>query len=141
MDGHDKLKPLGFYVHGCIDGLSRKIICLHVANINEDSAVIAYYFLKEVAVINGTATKIRADLGSENSYVYGIQTFFWRNDNDDFSGNRSFEYDKSISNQHIESWWSMYKTDTIQKHLDYFKDLRDCGQYDDTHNVHVEALI
>ena len=98
MDGNDKLRPFGFYVHGCIDGFSRKIIWLHVANTNKDPAVIAYYFLKEVKVISGTATKIRADLGSENSYVYGIQMFFGRND------------------------------------------LRDCGQSDDTDNVHVEAL-
>ena len=77
---------------------------------NKDSVVIAYYFLKEVEVINGTATKIRADLGSENSYVYGIQTFCRRNDNDEFSGNRSFQYSKSTSNQRIESWWSIYKS-------------------------------
>ena len=70
-----------------------------------------------------------------------MQTFFRRNDNDEFSGNRSFQYGKSTSYQHIESWWSIYKRDTIQKYLDYFKDLRDCGQYDDTDNVHVEALI
>ena len=70
MDANDKLKPFGFYVHGCIDGFSRKIIWLHVPNTNKDPAVIAYYFLKEIEVINGTATKIRAGLGSENSYVY-----------------------------------------------------------------------
>ena len=58
VDGNDKLKPFGFYVHGCIDGFSRKIIWLHVANTNKDPAVIAYYFLKEVEVINGTATKL-----------------------------------------------------------------------------------
>ena len=69
-----------------------------------------------------------------------MQTFFRRNDNDEFSGNRSFQYGKSTSNQRIESWWSIYKRDTIQKYLDYFKDLRDCGQYDYTGNVHVEAL-
>ena len=138
MDGNDKLKPFGFYVQGCIDGFIRKIIWYHVANTNKDPAIIAYYFLKEVEVINGTATKIRADLGSENSYVYGIQTFFRRND--EFSGNRSFQYGKSTSNPRIESWCSVYKRDTIQKYLDYFKDLRHCGQYDDTDNVHVESL-
>ena len=101
MDGNDKLRPFGFYVHGCIDGFSRKIIWLHVGNANKDPAVIGYYFLKEVEVINGTATKIRADLGSENSYVYGIQKFFRRNDNDEFSGNRRFQYGKSTLNQRI----------------------------------------
>ena len=76
MDGNDKLIPFGFYVHGYIDGFSRKIIWLHVANTNKDPAVIAYYFLKEAEVINGTTTQIRADLGSENSFVYGTHTFF-----------------------------------------------------------------
>ena len=50
------------------------------------------------------------------------------------------QYGRSTSNQRIEFWWSIYKRDTIQKYLDYFKHLRDCGQYDDTDNVHVEAL-
>ena len=97
MNGNDKYRPFGFYVHGCIDGFGRKIIWLHVANKNKDPAVIAYYFLKEAEVINGTATQIRADLGSENSFVYGIQVFFWRNDNDEFSGSRSFQYGKSTN--------------------------------------------
>ena len=69
-----------------------------------------------------------------------ILKFFPRNDNDQFSGNRSFKYGKSTSNQRIESFWSTYKRDTIQKYLDYFKGLRDSGQYDDTDNFHVEAL-
>ena len=98
MDDNDKLRPFVFYVHGCIDGFSRKIILLHAGNANKDPAIIASYFLKEVEVINGAATKIRADPGSENSYVYGIQTLFRRNDNVEFSGNRSFQYDKSTSN-------------------------------------------
>ena len=29
IDGHDKLKPFGFSVHGCIDGFSRKLTWLH----------------------------------------------------------------------------------------------------------------
>ena len=61
MNGNDKLKPFGFYVHGCIDGFRRKISWLYVTNVNKDPAVIAYYFLKEVEVINWTATNIRAE--------------------------------------------------------------------------------
>ena len=69
MDRSDKLTPFGFYVYGCICGYSRKIIWLHVANTNKDPAFIAYYFLKEIEVINGTSTKTRADLESKNVYV------------------------------------------------------------------------
>ena len=70
------MRPFGFYVQGCIDGFGRKIIWLHVANANKDPAAIAYYFLKEIEAFNGPAIKIRADLESENSYLYAIQTFF-----------------------------------------------------------------
>ena len=33
IDGHDKLKPFGFSVHGCIDGFSRKLIWLKVGSL------------------------------------------------------------------------------------------------------------
>ena len=82
MDSNDNLKPFGFYIHGCVDGFSRKIIWLHVANTNKEPAVIAYYFLMEIEVINGTTTKTRADLGSETTYLCGIQMFVRRDDND-----------------------------------------------------------
>ena len=83
LDSNDNLKPFGFYIHGCIDGFSRKIIWLHVANTNKEPTVIAYYFLMEIEVINGTTTKTRADLGSETTYLCGIQMFVRRNDNDE----------------------------------------------------------
>ena len=35
IDGHDKLKPYGFSIHGCIDGFSRKIIWLEVGVTNK----------------------------------------------------------------------------------------------------------
>ena len=45
MDGNYKLKAFDFYIHICIDGFSRKIIWLNLANTNKDPAVIAYHFL------------------------------------------------------------------------------------------------
>jgi len=40
-DGHDKLKPFGFSVHGCIDRLSRRLLCLEVRPTNKNPEVIA----------------------------------------------------------------------------------------------------
>ena len=48
IDGNDKLKPFGFYIHGAIDGFSRKILWLRVANTNKDPAVIAYYYVNQL---------------------------------------------------------------------------------------------
>ena len=32
IDGYDKLKPYGFYVHGAIDGFSRRIMWIEVGH-------------------------------------------------------------------------------------------------------------
>ena len=45
IDGYDKLKPIGFAIHGAIDGYTRKILWLFVGSSNSDSKVIAYYFV------------------------------------------------------------------------------------------------
>ena len=63
VDGLDKLKTYGFAIHGCIDGygtvivsngvmiqVSRNILWLQVATTNNDSAVIAGYFLKAFSI-------------------------------------------------------------------------------------------
>ena len=43
-----KLKPFGFSVHGCIDGFSRKLICLEVTSPNKVPDIISQYYLKAV---------------------------------------------------------------------------------------------
>ena len=48
IDGHDKLKPYGFSVHGCIDGFSRRLIWLEVGPTNKNPEVIAKYYLEAV---------------------------------------------------------------------------------------------
>ena len=48
VDGNDKLKSFGFYIHGAIDGFSRKILWLRVANSNKDPKIVAKYLLQYV---------------------------------------------------------------------------------------------
>ena len=59
---------------------------------------------------------------------------------DSFSGYQSFQYGKSISNQRIEGWWSFLKKDILNTWINYFKDLRENGLYDDSNSIHSEAL-
>ena len=68
------------------------------------------------------------------------KTFLRRNHADSLSGNSSFQYGKSISNQRIKGWWSILKLDTLQTWINYFKDQRENGVYDDSDIIHVEAL-
>ena len=87
-----------------------------------------------------TTKNVRADRRRENVDICSAQTFLRRNHVDSLSGNSSFQYDKSVSNQRIEAWWPIPKRDTLQTWINYFKDLQESGVYDDSDIIHVEAL-
>jgi len=90
IDGYDKLKPFGFCVHGCIDGFSRRIMWLEVASTNNDPRFVAKYFLDTIRQIKGAPSIVRADYGTENVKVAGIQRFLRRDGTDSFAGINSF---------------------------------------------------
>ena len=113
IDGNDKLKPFGFGIHGAIDGFSRKMIWLRVANTNKHPGVVANYFVKPLKLFNAIPRRVRADRGTENGTISAIQRFLRRHHTDSFSGDKSFQYGKSVSNQRIEAWWSFLKKDTL----------------------------
>ncbi|XP_014678571.1 PREDICTED: uncharacterized protein LOC106818370 [Priapulus caudatus] len=76
LDGYDKLKPYGFAIHGCMDGYSRRILWLRVANTNNDPAVVASYFIDYVKKIQGVPRCVQMDAGTENVTIQDIQTAF-----------------------------------------------------------------
>ena len=140
IDGNDKLKPFGFCIHAGIDGFSRKILWLKVSYTNKDPLVVCQYYLDAISTLGALPKKVRADRGTENVDICSVQTFLRRNHADSLSGNSSFQYGKSVSNQRIEAWWSILKRDTLQTWINYFKDRRESGVYDDSDILHAEAL-
>ena len=76
VDGYDKLKPYGFAIHGAIDGYSRKILWLQVAASNKDPKTIASYYVNCIQQLKLVPRLVRADRGSENILIGGIQRFF-----------------------------------------------------------------
>lgn len=92
-NGFDKLKPFGFCIHGRIDGCNRRIVGIS----NNEPAFEANYF------VGCTARIVRPDLGTENTFVAGIQRFLRNNSRDSFSKDKSFMYGRSVSNQRIEA--------------------------------------
>lgn len=140
IDGNDKLKPFGFCIHGGIDGFSRKVLWLNVAETNKDPFYIAHYFINAVTDLDKLPKLVRSDRGTENVNVCHIQSYMRRLDNGPFGGENSFRYGKSVSNQRIEQWWSYLKRNTTQSWINFFKDLRYQGAYDDSQSIHVETL-
>ena len=140
IDGYDKLKPFGLCIHGCIDGYSRRIMWLEVGPSNNNPAIICQYFLNCVKQVGCTAQIIRSDKGTENVNVAAVQRFFRRDDQDEFAGDRSFLYGKSVSNQRIEAWWSFLRRECADWWINYLKNVRERGIYNDGNNIHVECL-
>lgn len=140
LDGYDKLKPFGFCIHGAIDGFSRRIMWLEVGHTNNNPRTIASYFSDCIKQVGGVPWRCRSDAGTENVHVAAMQRFFRRNANDEFSGEKSFQYGRSTSNQRIESWWAYLKKSETSWWINYFKDLRDQGLYNDSDPIHVECL-
>ena len=138
IDGYDKLKQYGFCVSGAIDGYSRRILWLEVAISNNNPGIIANYFLNCVKEVGGTARIVRADNGTENTYVAGLQRFFRHNSTDSFAGDKSFMYGRSVSNQRIEAWRSQLRRGCTNWWMGHFKELRENGLYCDLNPVQVE---
>ncbi|KAK2554872.1 hypothetical protein P5673_023534 [Acropora cervicornis] len=141
IDGYDKLKPYGFCVHGAIDGYSRRIMWLEVGRSNNNPRLIASYFLDCVKELVGVPRIIRGDQGTENVNVAAIQRFFRYDDQDDFAGEKSFLYGRSVSNQRIEAWWGFLRRSDTEWWINFFKDLKDQGLYNETDLFQVECLL
>ena len=140
IDCYDKLKPFGFSIHGCMDGYSRKIIWLKALPSNNDPKIIADIYIKCISKSMIVPQILRADRGSENVLIGGLQRFFRREHGDAFSGVRSFRYGSSTTNQRIEAWWSILRRSRTNWWINYFKDMMDEGIFDSSISYHVEAI-
>ncbi|XP_064630795.1 uncharacterized protein LOC135489386 [Lineus longissimus] len=139
IDGYDKLKPFSFAIHGAIDGYSRRILWLEVGTTNNNPKVIAYYYLDAVKQLGGCPQRCRSDIGTENCDVEDLQRLFHSLNGLPADGG-CFLYGKSTSNQCIESWWSVLRRQNTDWRINFFKDLRDSGLYQDGEPLHVECL-
>lgn len=133
IDGYDKLKPYGFFISGCIDGYSRRIMWLKCAYTNHDPAVISRYFLDCTQHVGGFPDKCRTDCGTENTIIADIQALVNRRSN-------AHLYGTSPANQRIEGWWSFYRKFRSQWWIELFEDLIQHGALSLGNAVHIECL-
>ena len=103
---HDKLKPFGFSVHGCIDRFSRRLLWLEVGPTNKNPEVIAKCYLDAVKQLGGVPRNIRSDDETENSTIGALHIFLRSSHNDENAGPGCFTIGRFTANQRIESYWS-----------------------------------
>ena len=90
--------------------------------------------------MSGIPRIVRGDCGTENVNIAHIQRSLRSSDNDAFAGDKSFLYGKSVSNQRIEAWWSHLRKSNCDWWINFFKSLRESGQYNDANLMEVECL-
>lgn len=129
IDGYDKLKPFGICIHGCIDGFSRHIIWLEAWTTNNNPRVVGGYFIDAILRSEGSPERVRADAGTENTYVKQMQIFLRSDHVDMFSGRRSFVQGTSTANQRIEYFWSILRKEAVGFWMNLFKQLQHDGYY------------
>lgn len=133
IDGYDKLKVWGFPIHGCIDGYSRRILWLSVLRSNNLPDGPSSLYLNTVKSLAGCPVELVRDLGTENSMVAAMQSFF--RDNVD-----AHRYVTSQRNQRIEFWWSFLSKQQTQWRRKLFADLEAQGILDSSCKEKMECL-
>lgn len=138
IDGHDKLKPFGFSIHGCIDGFSRKLIWLEVGTTNKMPEVIARFYLDAVKKF-GLPLYLKADNGTEHALIEPIHISLR-----DLDGRRdafnSFSITTSPQNQRIEAYWSILQRDRIGWWKMFFNDLSDLDLFSNDEPVILDCI-
>ena len=140
IDGHDKLKPYGFSIHGCIDGFSRRIIWLEVGVTNKMPEVVAHYYITALKQLKRLPTRIRSDDGTENSVIEAMKITLRSNDQDQYAGIASYIIGTSPANQKIECFWSQMLKDRPGWWRDFFEDMTNKGLLDAANPIIVECI-
>ena len=76
VDGWDKLAHFGIFIHGAVDGFSRRILWLEANSTNKNPSMIASHYLSTVQQLDGVPVRMRCDKGTENTIIGVLQQFF-----------------------------------------------------------------
>lgn len=147
-DGNEKLRPWGFYVHGCIDGHSRLIVYLAV-RANKRKATVAQLFRGAVAQF-GWSSRARGDFGTENNEVERLLIEHWGALHRAYlrgrcvicSSSPSFThgFSRSRHNVRIERLWRDVRKDSLETFRQIFDYLEKNNLLDMDNPVHSTCL-
>ena len=137
VDQYDKLASFGFYIHGAMDGFSRKIAWLYVGNSNRNSSIVLRFYLSYIQSIKGIPKILRTDGGTENSLMLKVHTVLHEH-----IGNRHpcCIVGRSVHNQRIERFWGYLRQHFTQRWIDLFHELLRENLYNPNDQINYELL-
>ncbi|KAI5885431.1 uncharacterized protein SCHCODRAFT_02557851, partial [Schizophyllum commune H4-8] len=133
QDGNEKLKPWGFWVHGCIDGHSRLIIYLACTSNKRQATVGALW--KNAVETFGWPSRARGDFGSENNEIERMMIRHWGADH------RAYLRGRSLHNVRIERLWRDVRKDVLEVFRQIFLNLEDREVLDMEDPIHRACLF
>ena len=139
IDGHDKLKPFDFSLHGCIDSFSRRLVWLEVSSSNKKPEIIGKFYLDAVSQLESISKKLKADDGTEHAIFQPIHILLRDSVGDNNSVNL-FSIVPSTHNQRIEAYCSKLRQDRIAWCQVFFRDMVDLELFNPASRVLVECL-
>lgn len=139
VDQYDKLARYGFYIHGAIDGYSRKLLWLKLGNTNRKSSTVAGFFLEYALEITGLPQLIRVDGGTENTLMLKIQKIL-RENGTDRNAMRPYFVGRSVHNQRIESFWAYLRSHFTSFWMFFFQGMMDFHLFDPNNSLHCNVL-
>ncbi|KAG9041672.1 hypothetical protein FS837_011900 [Tulasnella sp. UAMH 9824] len=132
-DGNEKLRPWGFYVHGCVDGFSCLVIYLVCCN-NKRAATVEGMFLEGVNIF-GWPSRVRGDYGKENNGVERRMHEHWGR------AHNAYLRGRSIQNIRIERLWRDVRKDSLEAFRRVFLSLEEEELLDMSDTVQRAALF
>ncbi|KIJ33865.1 hypothetical protein M422DRAFT_264157 [Sphaerobolus stellatus SS14] len=111
MDGHDKIKRIGFAIYGVCDVWSGKWLGLWVITDNRLKDAVAYLWLSLVEEYGSLPIQTTTDCGLETTMIYGLATALWEAFFPEFPVNEipAHCFLRSIHSITIERGWSQLK--------------------------------
>ena len=76
--GHDKLKPYGISIHGCMDGYSRCKLWLEVAAPSKAPELIAKHYFDANKPMERKPKIVKADKDTEHSVIQPLHVLFYQ---------------------------------------------------------------
>ena len=137
--GHDQLKPLGFSVHDCLDGFSRKLIWLRAGWSNRNPDVIAHYYSDAISELGGAPNIMKGDDGTEHALIESIHIYL-RSINEEEEIENAFSNTISPQNQRIEAYWSVLQRDRLVWRKVFLQDLSDNDMLDTSDPVILDCV-
>ena len=134
LDGHHSLIRWGLVIHGCIDGYSRRIICLACGS-NNLAETVLHLFETAIRRDGGLwPSRIRVDYGVENTAVCDAMVAVRG------EGRGSFMAGSSHRNQRIERLWRDVFRCICHLYYYTFYALEQSGQLDVENPIHLFCL-